>query len=66
MTVTIENWLFKTINKRRVEINRTAKRQKYKSQKGITSAKKKIYSCYAKRDLTVILSFEENEFSDTH
>ena len=44
MTVTIENWLFKTINKRHVEINRTAKRQKYKSQKGITSAKKKIYS----------------------
>ena len=32
---------FKTTNTRHVEMNRTAKRQKYKSQKGITLAKKK-------------------------
>ena len=38
--VTISDYKFKTTNKRHVEINRTAKRQKYKAKKGITSPKK--------------------------
>ena len=40
MTVTAR-CKFKTTNTRHVEMNRTAKRQVCKSQKGITSVKKK-------------------------
>ena len=40
---------FKAINTSHVEMNKTAKRQTCKSHKGIKLAKRKIYSCYAKR-----------------
>ena len=43
---------FKATNTRHVEMNRTAKRQKYKSQKEITLAKKKDLLMLCKKGLT--------------
>ena len=52
MIVTIKKKCkFKTTNTRHIEINRTAKRQKYKPQKRITSAKKKDILMLCKKGL---------------
>ena len=50
MTLTIKNARFKTTNTRQLEMNRTAKRQKYVS-KGITSAKKQDLLMLCKKGL---------------
>ena len=42
---------FKTTNTKHAEMNRTAKRQMYKSPKGITSAKKKDLLMLSKKGL---------------
>ena len=62
MAVTIKKNKFKkTTNTRHVEMNRTAKRQKYKLQKGIISAKKKDLLMLCKKGLT---SKQDHAFFD--
>ena len=63
MTVTIKkkNKFKKTTNARHVEMNRTPKRQKYKLQKGIMSAKKKDLLMLCKKGLT---SKQDHAFFD--
>ena len=51
MAVTIKKCKFKATNTRHVETNRVAKRPKYKSQKLITSAKKKNLLMLCKKGL---------------
>ena len=51
MAVTIKKCKFKATNTRHVEMNRVAKRPKYKSQKLITSAKKKNLVMLCKKGL---------------
>ena len=46
-----KKYKFKTTNTRHIEMIRTAKRQKYKSQKGITSTKKKDLLMLCKKGL---------------
>ena len=56
-----KNKFKKTTNARHVEMNRTPKRQKYKLQKGIMSAKKKDLLMLCKKGLT---SKQDHAFFD--
>ena len=55
MPVAIKKCKLKITNKRHVEMNRIAKRRKYKPQKGITSAKKKYLLMLCKKGLISIM-----------
>ena len=55
MPVAIKKCKFKITNKRHAEMNRIAKRQQYKPQKGITSAKKKYLLMLCKKGLISIM-----------